>query len=72
MRKAKIVRCHEVGIRSSVCNPGDNTIIAIVPADTIIKVDDSLVVFDWRDNQFYRCEVNGMDGYVIKEACELL
>lgn len=72
-KKARIVNCKKASIRKnpSCTNEKDDT-IGVLEKGEILDVDDSIRVFDWTDNEFYKCTTSFGDGYINVGVVEIL
>lgn len=65
MKKAVITNCHEASIRRDVDDPDEyEEIIATLPVGKTILVDDTMTFWSWNDNEYYKCNYGGKDGYI--------
>lgn len=72
-KKARIVNCKKASIRKNPsCTSEKDDTIGILEKGEIIDVDDSIRVFDWTDNEFYKCATSFGDGYINVGVVEIL
>lgn len=64
MTKAHIVNCKEAGIRKC---PNDDQIIGKLKAGDTISVDTSKRYFSWTDKEYYKCESEAGEGYILAD-----
>ena len=72
-KKARIVNCKKASIRKNPsCTSEKDDTIGILEKGEILDVDDSVRVFDWTDNEFYKCSSTIGDGYILTDLVEIL
>lgn len=64
MIKARIVNCKEAGIRK---NPNDDQVLGKLKSGDTISVDTSKRYFSWTDKEYYKCESEAGEGYVLSD-----
>lgn len=64
MTKARIVNCKEAGIRKC---PNDDQIIGKLKVGDTISVNTSKRYFSWTDKEYYKCESEAGEGYILAE-----
>ena len=73
--KAKVVNCHELGIRRIPWDPNsDKEVFTTVKAgETLEVLDAPTTYFSWDGREFYRVELsNGMIGYALIACLEVV
>lgn len=74
LKKAKIVNCHELGIRKDPSETIDSKIIfSIIKSDEELTVDVSEIVHSWDGKEFYRVTSIGGEtiGYALINCLEI-
>ena len=71
--KARIVNCKKASIRKNPsCTSEKDDTIGVLEKGELLEVDTSIRVFDWTDNEYYKCSASIGDGYILTELVEIL
>ena len=71
--KARIVNCKKASIRKNPsCTSEKDDTIGVLEKGELLEVDTSTRVFDWTDNEYYKCSASIGDGYILTELVEIL
>jgi hypothetical protein len=72
-KKARIVNCKKASIRKNPsCTSEKDDVIGVLEKGELLEVDTSTRVFDWTDNEYYKCSTSFGDGYILTEIVEIL
>lgn len=73
VKKARIVNCKKASVRKNPsCTSEKDDVVGVLEKGEILDVDDSTRVFDWTDNEYYKCSTSFGDGYILTEIVEIL
>lgn len=72
-KKARIVNCKKASIRKNPsCTSEKDDTVGVLEKGELLEVDTSMRVFDWTDNEYYKCSTSFGDGYILTEIVEIL
>jgi hypothetical protein len=72
-KKARIVNCKKASIRKNPsCTSEKDDVVGVLEKGELLEVDTSIRVFDWTDNEYYKCSTTFGDGYILTEIVEIL
>jgi hypothetical protein len=72
-KKARIVNCKKASIRKNPsCTSEKDDVVGVLEKGEFLEVDTSMRVFDWTDNEYYKCSTTFGDGYILTEIVEIL